>query len=84
VEVKAISITAASSTGSTGIRRLPRLVSQCTAWFLRALGHHGRLCGHRGVLVVLFIPPTGFLPDEDQGFIFNLITLPAGTAQPAP
>jgi multidrug efflux pump len=26
--------------------------------------------------------PTGFLPDEDQGFIFNLITLPAGTTQP--
>jgi multidrug efflux pump len=36
------------------------------------------------VLVVLFMRlPTGFLPDEDQGFIFNLITLPAGTTQPA-
>src|SRR6476646_995742 len=36
------------------------------------------------VLLVLFIRlPTGFLPDEDQGFIFNLITLPAGTTQPA-
>ncbi|MEI7790495.1 MAG: efflux RND transporter permease subunit [Alphaproteobacteria bacterium] len=36
------------------------------------------------LLVVLFIRlPTGFLPDEDQGFIFNLITLPAGTTQPA-
>ena len=26
--------------------------------------------------------PTGFLPDEDQGFIINLITLPSGTTQP--
>jgi multidrug efflux pump len=35
------------------------------------------------VLAVLFIRlPTGFLPDEDQGFIFNLITLPAGSTQP--
>jgi multidrug efflux pump len=35
------------------------------------------------VLAVLFVRlPTGFLPDEDQGFIFNLITLPAGSTQP--
>jgi multidrug efflux pump len=35
------------------------------------------------VMVLLFVRmPTGFLPDEDQGFIFNLITLPAGTTQP--
>jgi multidrug efflux pump len=35
------------------------------------------------VLFVLFVRlPTGFLPDEDQGFIFNLISLPAGTTQP--
>jgi multidrug efflux pump len=35
------------------------------------------------VVVGLFtILPTGFLPDEDQGFIFNLITLPAGSTQP--
>jgi multidrug efflux pump len=26
--------------------------------------------------------PTGFLPDEDQGFIINLINLPSGTTQP--
>ena len=30
-----------------------------------------------------FACPTGFLPDEDQGFVFSLITLPAGTTQPA-
>ena len=35
------------------------------------------------LMVLLFVRmPTGFLPDEDQGFIFNLITLPAGTTQP--
>ena len=37
------------------------------------------------VLAFLFVRlPTGFLPDEDQGFVFNLITLPAGATQPAP
>jgi hydrophobe/amphiphile efflux-1 (HAE1) family protein len=40
--------------------------------------------GIAAVLALLFVRlPTGFLPDEDQGFIFNLITLPAGTTQPA-
>ncbi len=35
------------------------------------------------LMALLFVRlPTGFLPDEDQGFIFNLITLPAGTTQP--
>ena len=34
-------------------------------------------------LGILFLRlPTGFLPDEDQGFILNLITLPSGTTQP--
>jgi multidrug efflux pump len=32
------------------------------------------------VLVALFFYlPTGFLPDEDQGFLFNLISTPSGT-----
>ncbi|HXS06017.1 MAG TPA: efflux RND transporter permease subunit [Rhizomicrobium sp.] len=35
------------------------------------------------VLVALgglfFYLPTGFLPDEDQGFLFNLVSLPSGT-----
>ncbi|HJR55189.1 MAG TPA: efflux RND transporter permease subunit [Rhizomicrobium sp.] len=36
-----------------------------------------------GAVAFLFLRmPTSFLPDEDQGFIFNLITLPAGTTQP--
>ena len=38
-----------------------------------------------GVMALLFVRlPTGFLPDEDQGFIYNLITLPPGTTQTAP
>ncbi|MFO1247479.1 MAG: efflux RND transporter permease subunit [Alphaproteobacteria bacterium] len=54
-------------------------------WFL----HHTwatmvAFAGIVALVVLLFIRlPTGFLPDEDQGFIFNLITLPAGTTQPA-
>ena len=35
------------------------------------------------ILVVLgglfYYLPTGFLPDEDQGFLFNLVSLPSGT-----
>jgi multidrug efflux pump len=56
-----------------------------TAWFLkRTWGTMVAYLAIVAVLVVLFIRlPTGFLPDEDQGFIFNLITLPAGTTQPA-
>jgi hydrophobe/amphiphile efflux-1 (HAE1) family protein len=54
------------------------------AWFLRhTWGTMIAYLGIVAVLLVLFIRlPTGFLPDEDQGFIFNLITLPAGTTQP--
>ena len=56
-----------------------------TAWFLRRVwGTMVAFAGIVAILIVLFIRlPTGFLPDEDQGFIFNLITLPAGTTQPA-
>ena len=33
-------------------------------------------------MALLFLRlPTGFLPDEDQGFIITQITLPAGAAQ---
>jgi len=28
---------------------------------------------------LFFYLPTGFLPDEDQGFLFNLVSLPSGT-----
>jgi multidrug efflux pump len=56
-----------------------------TAWFLRSTWT--AMIAYAGIVAVLAILfmrlPTGFLPDEDQGFIFNLITLPAGTTQPA-
>ena len=53
-------------------------------WFLkRTWGTMAAYAVIVALLVVLFVRlPTGFLPDEDQGFIFNLITLPAGTTQP--
>jgi multidrug efflux pump len=55
-----------------------------TAWFLKRTGF--TMLAYAGivtVLAVLFVRlPTGFLPDEDQGFVLNLINLPAGTTQP--
>ena len=58
---------------------------RATGWFLkRTWGVMIAYAGIVGLLLFLFVRlPTGFLPDEDQGFIFNLITLPAGTTQPA-
>lgn len=55
-----------------------------TAWFLnRTWTTMTAYVGIVIILAVLFVRlPTGFLPDEDQGFIFNLINLPAGTTQP--
>jgi multidrug efflux pump len=56
-------------------------------WLTRVLRHAyvtmAAFLGIVAVMALLFVRlPTGFLPDEDQGFIFNLITLPAGTTQP--
>ncbi|HYJ35077.1 MAG TPA: efflux RND transporter permease subunit, partial [Rhizomicrobium sp.] len=53
-------------------------------WFLRrSWGTMMAYLGIVAVLVLLFIRlPTGFLPDEDQGSVLNLITLPTGTTQP--
>jgi multidrug efflux pump len=55
-----------------------------TAWFLnRSWGAMIAYLAIVAVLLVLFYRlPTGFLPDEDQGSIYTLITLPAGTTQP--
>jgi multidrug efflux pump len=55
-----------------------------TSWFLhRTWFTMLAYLGIVAVLAFLFVRlPTGFLPDEDQGFIFNLINLPAGTPQP--
>jgi multidrug efflux pump len=55
-----------------------------TAWCLkRSWSTMVAYGGIVALLLFLFIRlPSGFLPDEDQGFIFNLITLPAGTTQP--
>jgi multidrug efflux pump len=61
------------------------------AWYRgflsRVLAHGALVMGLFAVIVavmaLLYVRmPTGFLPEEDQGFIYNLITLPAGTTQP--
>ncbi len=55
-----------------------------TAWFLQhTWTTMFAYAGIVAILMVLFVRlPTGFLPDEDQGFVLNLINLPAGTIQP--
>src|SRR3954467_7208407 len=54
-----------------------------TAWFLRRTW--GTMIAYAviiGVMAFIFIRlPTGFLPDEDQGFIITQITLPTGAVQ---
>ena len=77
--------TAASSAGSTATStRFRDWYHKRTAWFLQhTLDDDGRLRWRSWPLMAfLFMRlPTGFLPDEDQGFIFTLITLPAGATQ---
>ena len=61
------------------------------AWYAGKLSgvlHHTRwvmlaFAGIVAVMAFLFWRlPTGFLPDEDQGFVFTLVNLPAGATQP--
>ena len=65
-------------------RGLPRLVSPRRLLVPAPhLGDHDAYAAIIGVMALLFIRlPTGFLPDEDQGFIITQITLPAGAMQP--
>ncbi len=50
--------------------------------------HHTRwvMLAFAGVVALMALLfwrlPTGFLPDEDQGFVFTLVNLPAGATQP--
>ena len=61
------------------------------AWYAGKLSgvlHHTRwvmlaFAGIVALMAFLFWRlPTGFLPDEDQGFVFTLVNLPAGATQP--
>jgi multidrug efflux pump len=61
------------------------------AWYAGKLSgvlHHTRwvmlvFAGVVALMAFLFWRlPTGFLPDEDQGFVFTLVNLPAGATQP--
>jgi multidrug efflux pump len=58
------------------------------AWYRRhletVLNHTGPVMSSYVVVLAImgalfFYLPTGFLPDEDQGFLFNLVNLPSGT-----
>ena len=69
--------TATSTISATGTSATPP--GSCSSTWTTMIAYAGIVA----VLALLFVRlPTGFLPDEDQGFIFNLITLPAGTTQP--
>jgi len=54
-----------------------------TAWFLhntwKVMAAFMAICALMAFLFVRL--PTGFLPDEDQGFVITLITLPTGAVQ---
>ena len=61
------------------------------AWYAGKLSgvlHHTRwvMLAFAGVVALMAFLfwrlPTGFLPDEDQGFVFTLVNLPAGATQP--
>ena len=65
-----------------------RSFEDARAWYRRhletVLGHTRLVMLSYGVILaalggLFFYLPTGFLPDEDQGFLFNLVTLPSGT-----
>ncbi|HEY2835734.1 MAG TPA: efflux RND transporter permease subunit, partial [Rhizomicrobium sp.] len=55
-------------------RRNLETVLNHTRWVMLA---YGVVLAALGGL--FFYLPTGFLPDEDQGFLFNLVSLPSGT-----
>jgi multidrug efflux pump len=69
---------------NTGFERFRDWYRRCLEWVLaRVALVMAAFAVIVAVMVLLFVRmPTGFLPDEDQGFIYNLITLPAGTTQP--
>jgi len=69
---------------NTGFDAFRNWYRRLLAWVLkRSVLTMLAFAGIVAVMALLFVRlPTGFLPDEDQGFIFNLITLPPGTTQP--
>ncbi|MDR5733956.1 efflux RND transporter permease subunit [Caballeronia sp. LZ025] len=61
-----------------GTRRYERLVTRLVARPLRSMLPYALICGVAALLYVNL--PSSFLPDEDQGTLMTLITLPAGSS----
>jgi HAE1 family hydrophobic/amphiphilic exporter-1/multidrug efflux pump len=58
------------------VERYGRGVEVANRRWLRTFGVYGLVCG--GLVLLFATLPGGFLPDEDQGFLFTQVTLPAG------
>ena len=61
-----------------GVEHYGRGVELANRRWLRTLGLYGLVCG--GLVLLFATLPGGFLPDEDQGFLFTQVTLPVGAA----
>ena len=59
-----------------GVERYGRGVEAANHRWLRTLIVYGLICG--GLVLLFATLPGGFLPDEDQGFLFTQVTLPVG------
>ncbi|HTK79895.1 MAG TPA: efflux RND transporter permease subunit [Rhizomicrobium sp.] len=67
-------------------RNFARGVDRYRAILRRVIGHPGIPLGMYAIVVVIlgvlfFVLPTGFLPEEDQGYILAQFTLPVGAQQ---
>jgi HAE1 family hydrophobic/amphiphilic exporter-1/multidrug efflux pump len=58
------------------VERYGRGVEVANRRWLRTLVVYGLVCG--GLVLLFATLPGGFLPDEDQGFLFTQVTLPVG------
>ena len=59
-----------------GVTRYGRGVETANRRWLRTFVAYGAICG--GMALLFATLPGGFLPDEDQGFLFTQVTLPTG------
>jgi HAE1 family hydrophobic/amphiphilic exporter-1/multidrug efflux pump len=58
------------------VERYGRGVEVANRRWLRTLGVYALVCG--GLVALFATLPGGFLPDEDQGFLFTQVTMPVG------
>jgi multidrug efflux pump len=62
-----------------GTRRYERVVTKLVSRPLRSMAAYIAICGVAALLYVQL--PSSFLPDEDQGTLMTLITLPSGSSR---